>query len=180
MRWTDSTRMNLFLALAAVLLAVGLTVDIGFIQPQLRQLRQLSLQRDQLLIQIGQGMDRSRNSQTLTRLLNVSELSLLLPAETDPDPLTYLGELLNESRLTRLELTHAGRTVTDQLLRTQFMLRVTGSYDRTLNFVRAIERGPRLAVVDAFSIEAIKESQMLESRLQVSIYEPVTRRGRGA
>jgi len=180
MRAPSASRMHIFLAVAAALIGISLTVDLGFIQPRVRQLRQLGLQRDQLLEQIGQGMDRGRYRKDLARYLKVADLSELLNHESDSDPLTYVGEMLDASRLTRLELTHAGTSRSDHLQRTQFALRVLGDYEHILSFLCDLERGPRLATIDAFSISTVRDSRSLEGRLNISIYDPVARSERGA
>jgi hypothetical protein len=172
--------MHVFLGLAAALLAIGLVVDLGFIQPQVRQMRQLGLQRDQLLDQIGQGLDRSRQRKDLARYLNVTDLSELLNDKRESDPLAYIGARLDANSLTRLELTHAGTSAMNNLQRTQFALRVLGSYQNILNFLCDLERGSRLATVDAFTITTVRESRSLEARLNISIYEPVARIKSGA
>ena len=86
MQTTSATRLHVFLGIAADLLGVGMAIDLGFIQPQVRQMQQLGLQRDQLLDQIGQGLDRNRLGKELAAYLNVADLNHLLQGEEDSDP----------------------------------------------------------------------------------------------
>jgi hypothetical protein len=166
-----SSQAGAVLGFAVSLLVAGLLVDIAFTQPRLREVRRLRLQRDELLHQLGNVENREHEVKAIAELLSVDTLAELRPAPDD-DPLTFVGRLLEGSRLTRLELSTTGTSETESFRRTRFALRVLGSYGRILEFVRNLERGPRLATVDAFVIEAATGPEALEGRLNISIHDP--------
>jgi hypothetical protein len=166
-----SSRTSAVLGFAVLLLVAGLLVDIAFTQPRLREVRRLRLQRDELLRQLGNLENRQHEVRAIAGLLSVETLAELR-ATPENTPLIFVGRLLEDSRLTRLELSAAGTSESDSFRRTRFALRVLGSYGRILEFVRTLERGPRLATVDAFAIEAATGPEALEGRLNISIYDP--------
>lgn len=167
----DSVRTHLILA--AILLAAGLIVNVGFVRPGGGQIVRLMAARDEARIRLGQQQALDAEAQRLAASLGVSDLAEAMSGSALSDPVTFLGGLIADARLTRLELaTHASADV-GKIHRTRFSLRVLGSYERVLQLVQAMEESPRLVTVDAFSLQPAVESALLEARLDVSIYDPV-------
>jgi len=167
-----SPRVNLFLALAAVLLGLGVVIDLGFTQPRIREIEQLQGRRSELLGQFAQQVATEREGADLAEILAIEDLSGAALTGSTVDPLTYVGGLIEVAGLRRLALTHEERRKTVRLTRTRLMLRVEGSYRQILSFVRALEQGARLIIVDTFSIEPAADSQRMEARMSISVFDP--------
>ena len=162
--------------LAAVLLAAGLLVDIGFIRPGRGELARLKAAREDTRLRLGQQRALDEEAGSLAASLGVSDLAEAMSGATLSDPVTFLGGLIADARLTRLELaTHASADA-GSLHRTRFSLRVLGAYPRILQLVQSMERSSRLVTVDAFSLQPAADSADLEGRLDVSIYDPAAER----
>ncbi len=171
-RVLEGARLRFFLPTAAVLLLVALVIDMGFTRPRLGEVRRLKDRRDQLLGQVAKLGGHDERSQGFAKLLKVQSLTELLE-EPAGDPLAYIGSVLEESRLTRLDLATMGSSQSHGIRRTRFALRTTGSYGRTLEFMRKLETGSRVATIDAFWIEALWEPRTLESRINLTICDPL-------
>jgi hypothetical protein len=112
-------------------------------------------------------------AQRLAASLGVNDLAEAMSGSSLSDPVTFLGGLIADSRLTRLELATHNAVNVGNLRRTRFSLRVLGTYSRILQLVQSMERSSRLVTVDAFSLQPAAESAALEGRLDVSIYDPI-------
>ena len=162
---------SLLFGVAILLLAVGLIVDLGFTQPRVQEVRRLDSERQELLDRLTARSVRDREAEQLARSIGAADLEGALEVHGDSDPVTFLAAALEENNLTTIELsTHATHN-TGQFRRTRFTLRVGGRYNRILDFVRTIERSPRLVTVDALSIVEAEDSSLLESRIDVTVFE---------
>jgi len=168
-------RSGIVLVLAAVFLAAGVAVDLGFTKPARESFKRLSAQRDELVVRSARALEQQADNQELARRLNLGGLSELIAVRPQSDPLNYLGRTIEASGLTRLDLSSGNVSLTANLRQTRFTLRLLGTYSSLLRFTRSLEQGPRLASIEAFSIQEIPESRQLEFRLQVSIHEPILR-----
>jgi hypothetical protein len=167
------TSTGLALVLPLVLLILGLLVDIGFTRPKLRAVRSLADQQVQLQRRLAQLERREGRVDELAAYLGGDNLNDALSTLDVGDPLAYLSQLIEAARLRRQELGTEETTELGKLRRTQFYLRVTGSFSRILELVRQLEQSPRLASVDAMILQKEFDSGQLKARLRVSIYEPV-------
>jgi hypothetical protein len=174
MRKFLDTRIAVILAIAGLLLVVGLIVEMGFARPRLREISRLIDERSQLLSQIRAQQMQDGLSDEMAEHLGVGDLSELASAP-DADPATYLGMLLDHSRLVRLSMTTDGGKEFSGIRRSDFSLRAQGGYAAMQAFVRDLESGPRLASVEAFDIRTQTDSSQLEGRFNISIYDPAGR-----
>ena len=158
--------------LAGALLLVGLVVDLGITQPRARELRALNQRRAELFEAVREEAGRGRESQMLMRWMVADSLENRSSLDLPEGPVSYVDGLLAQGDLTRLELSALEETTRNGLQRTQLLVRVIGGYAQILNFMRHIEQGRRLVVIDAFSVEATENSRTLEARFSVSIYDP--------
>lgn len=158
--------------LAGALLLVGLVVDLGITQPRARELRALNQRRAELFEAVRQEADRGRESQMLMSWMVADSLEKRTSSDLTEGPISYVDGLLAQGDLTRLELSTLEETTRNGLQRTQLVVRVIGGYAQILDFMRGIEQGRRLVVIDAFSVEATESPRSLEARLSVSIYDP--------
>jgi hypothetical protein len=158
--------------LAGALLLAGLVVDLGVTQPRARELRALNHRRAELFEVVRQEAGRARESQMLMRWMVADSLENRSSPDFPDGPISYVDGLLAQGDLTRLELSALKETTRNGLQRTQLQVRVIGGYAQILDFMRRIEQGRRLVVIDAFSVEATENSRTLEARFSVSIYDP--------
>jgi len=170
MRRFIDNRIAVFLAATGLLLVIGLVIEMGFARPRLRELSSLIEERSRLLAQIRTQQQMEGQSDELAEHLGLSDLSELSTAP-DADPATYLGLLLDHSRLVRLSLTTSGDKQFSGVKRSDFSLRAQGGYDDMQTFVRNLESGPRLASVEAFDIRTQVGTRELEGRFNISIYD---------
>jgi Tfp pilus assembly protein PilO len=147
-------------------------VDLGVTQPRARELRALHRHRTELFAAVRERAGRGHESEMLKRRLAGDGLADQEGSTPVAGPLSHIDALLSSSDLTRLELSTIEESSRDGLQRTQLQVRVVGDYAQILDFTRRIERGQRLVVIDAFSIEATESARALEGRFNISIYDP--------
>jgi Tfp pilus assembly protein PilO len=169
-----SLRMNRFVIGAAALLLVGLGIDFGIAQPQLRANRRLIALRESKLADIAQISRHQQEVRELARSLGSDDLASAMASRAAVDPLSFLGRSMERTRLTQSALSSRATTETQWLRRTSYSLRATGSYEEILQFVRLMETGPRLVSIDGLALSRIGEDGDLEGRFDLSIYEPKT------
>lgn len=162
---------SMLLGVAIILLAVGLVVDLGFTQPRVQEVRRLDSERRGLLDRLTARSVRDREAEQLARSIGATDLKGAIEVHRNSDPVTFLATALDDNKLTTIELGTTSSHNTGQLTRTRFSLRVRGRYNRILDFVRTIERSPRLVTVDALSIVEAEDSNLLEGRIDASVYE---------
>ncbi len=147
-------------------------IDVAFTQPQLRTVKRLAAQRAELLEKLTEASERERRSKRLAQFLEVDDLTQLATL-TGEDPLTYVASMVKAARLTQLELTAGDSGRIGSYRRARFTVRLQGSYERTLDFVRMLEEGARLASIDALVVKRA-DSRSVENRFNISIYDPVS------
>ena len=167
-----SARGRVLAGLAGVLLLIGIVFDAGFVQPRVREIRRLRGELTSLRTQASQQGSMEGELTSLAKRLGVGDLNVAFTSYASADPVTFLGRLIGESRLTRLELSTQATTIVGQLRRTKFSFRVLGSYAQLTDLVQRLERSPHLVTVDALSIMPAVDAAGLEGRLDVSIYDP--------
>jgi hypothetical protein len=171
-----ATRGRVLAGLAGVLLLLGILFDAGFVQPRIREIHRLRGELTNLRTQAGQQGAMDDEVARLAKRLGVDDLNAAFSLYAAADPVTFLGRMIDEAHLTRLELSTQATTNVGQLRRTKFSFRVIGSYGRLMDLVNRLERSPRLATVDALSIMPAVESPGLEGRFDISIYDPLVGR----
>jgi Tfp pilus assembly protein PilO len=169
------SKMRVLFTLAIALFVAGLAIDLGFARPRFRRVEMLREQHAWTLDQMLYQHQSQLESRTMAQILEVEDLAELTVKRSDSDPLVFLGDLLSESGVTRLELTTVATDDTQLLRRTQFSIRITGRYQKILELVRTIEQSPRLATIDAFALESVTGQKTLDGRLNISIYDPLVR-----
>jgi len=167
---TDSRWLGFALLLSAAVLVVGLVVYLAFVAPRIGEMRRLEAECATLRAQLYQQSLVGREREALVQFLDTEGLGASLDS-LQVDGLTYLGRLVERSRLETLELT-SGRGRQTVASATQLGLKVRGRFARLLDFVRTLEMSPRLVTVDAFSIEMIDEENTLEADFTITVYDP--------
>jgi hypothetical protein len=160
-----------------VLLATGLVVggvalDFGFTQPQRRAVEQLRRQRADLLGRTAEINSRDAEQKRWAAYLGAASLDAALGERRGQDPIRILGDAMDSSGLRRLELGSQATGETERLRRSRLFLRALGSYPQITQFVASLERDSRLITVDALTIQPATDSNGLELRMNLSIYEP--------
>lgn len=171
MRRHIDTRGATFIVAACFLLVCGLVVEFGLARPRMREIDRLVAERGRLLGMLDAQQRSDDLGDKLASYLGVADLGDLNAGPTS-DATTYLGALLERSKLVRLSLTTAGSDESDGIRRTDFTLRAQGGYANLQQFVRDLESGSRLASVGAFDIQMQPGTDKLEGRFNISIYDP--------
>jgi len=164
------SKLNLFIAAAAVLLVVGLAIEGLMTKPHLREIETLQAERSRLRAEIERQRGIAAESRTVAGLLGVDSFDQLSAPNRD-DPIAYISRLLDDSGLMRLGLTTSGREEAGSLQTTSYTLRAKGDFRQLQNFVWRVENGERLVSVDAFRIAPTIDAQALEGRFNLSIYD---------
>jgi len=158
------------LLLISVLVVVGgLTLDVLFLGPKTKELRRLETQRSQLIGQVAETKTSARINQRLTQYLAGNNLRA--DAQSVSDPTSFLGSMIEGSNLVRLELKAVETVESTNLIQSRFFLRVKGDFNPTLDFVRKLEQGTRLAVIDEIKISPARDQVGLETSINLSIYD---------
>ncbi len=159
------------LAIGLLFLLVGISVDLALVTPKSKRLVSLEKKRSELLGQVAQAQNSDRESQ---RLLDYLESNGLRTSSLGKeDPTAFLGKLIEDSKLVRLELKAIESIESANLLQSKFFLRVHGSFDPTLRFLQTLESGTRLVAIDEIKINTGLDKKKLETRLNLSIYDPL-------
>jgi len=166
------------LGLGVAVLVLTLAIDLGFTQPQAEEVERLTALRARLRRQVDLRQARDRQVEDLHDFLEQENLAGVLLAAPRSDPATYLGELLEQTRMVREELRHEENRETERFRITQLRLEVRGSYEALISFIRTLEQGARLATVEMFMIEVVEGDRtrrgevMLRAELAISIFDP--------
>jgi len=156
--------------IAAMIIVSGLALDLFFVGPRTRALRKLEMRRSQLVDDVTEVQNSDIKNQKLLQYLE--QRGLRLTEGQAQDPTAYLGELIEEHRLLRLELKALETIESTNLVEHRFFVKVSGDFEATLDFVRTIEQATRLAVIDEIKITLATDRKNLEARLNLSIYDP--------
>lgn len=166
-------RSTTVLAVAVALIVGGLAVSFLLTGPLLDDIGRLRRQRATVVGAVQQDMARAAEQRALAKVLDVDPGS---PVDAPTvDPLVFLGRLLDESGLTRLELTTTATAESGRLQRTGFVVRAAGDYADILAFVRALESSRRTVTVDALQIDTVVGTGRQECRLLVSVHDVRTK-----
>jgi Tfp pilus assembly protein PilO len=157
--------------LALLLIGAGAVVDFGMIRPRIAAVKQVTAKRLHLRQEIVQSSQRDQRLQKLADFLHVQDKADLSSQQSGNDPLAYLAQMIDQAGLTRLDIGAGESAQAGRLKRSTFSIRVMGKYDRLLALVQALEQGPRFVTIDVFSIESTTESNTLEGRFSVTVYE---------
>jgi len=168
---SDARWFGFALLLAAAVLVVGLVVYMGFVAPRIDEMRQLEAACATLRTQLHEQAMVGREREELVRFLDLEGLSVRDDALQE-DAITYLARLVKSAGLETLELTSGRGKRTVSSSAAPLGLTVRGRFARILDFVRTLEKSPRLVTVDAFSIEMIDEESVLEADFTVTVYDP--------
>lgn len=166
-----NTRIGLALALAALLLVVGLLVEREYAHPMLERIANLQSQRQEGWAQLRRQEDLAERSERLAARLGFETLNELA-ASAEIDPVSYLGGLIEKHGLVRLDLRNMGGQAYPALHRTDLNLIVTGRYARIQDFMQDLETGRRLTSIESFTIRSRRETTDLEGRFNISVYDP--------
>jgi hypothetical protein len=162
-------RSTTVLALAIALIVGGLAVNLLLTGPLLDDIRRLRGERAATMKNVQQDLARGAEHRALGEELGLDPASAVEAPTTDP--LVFLGRMLDESGLTRLELTTTATAESGRLQRTGFVVRAAGDYADILAFVRALESSRRVVTVDALQIETIVGTERQECRLLLSVHD---------
>jgi len=162
---------RLLSTVAAIVLLLGMAVDLGVTRPKIRNYHRLNEEIATLGAKEVSVLQSERESQSLLRFLREQGLGDSLEAGKSGTPTTYLGELIETSGLTRLELRTTETMESKNLSRNKFVLRVSGKFKQTLDFLRSLEGGARLASIEELKIGPSSDRKKLETRLVLSIYD---------
>ena len=168
---SDSRWLGSSLLLAAAVLVVGLAVYLSFVAPRIGEMRRLEAACASLRTQLYEQAMVGREREELVRFLDREGLSVR-DDELQEDGITYLARLVESAGLETLELTSGRGKRTVSSSTAPLGLTVRGRFARILDFVRTLEKSPRLVTVDAFSIEMIDEESVLEADFTVTVYDP--------
>lgn len=168
------TTRNVLPAVAAILVAAGLGIDLGYTQPRVREVRRLKGVQLETLNQLAQSAAQSRERKYLAKLLDRMSLPDTL-STVDEDPIEYLGHALDRAGLVQGELSTGAVLGAGSLHRARHSLQVRGGYSEILRFVRDLEMGRRLVTVEAISIVPPLDPGPLEARIDVSTYTVASR-----
>ncbi|MDP6417865.1 MAG: hypothetical protein QGG80_00200 [Candidatus Krumholzibacteria bacterium] len=170
-----SSGFSRILAVSALLLLMGFSLDFGFTQPRIGELDRMIRQLDQLREEESRMQGLQREERGLIRFLESQGLEECLSDSSDSGPAEFLGERLEAAGLERLEMRSTEISAGEHMKRTRFFLRVLGTYSSTLDFLRTLESGARLVSIEAIRVEAQSSSRSLETRLELSLYDPAWR-----
>lgn len=167
----DDNKLPAALAAAGLLLAIGLVVEIFFARPRLQEIRALTGECAGLQAQLQDQLRLDGRSSQLAVHFGMPDLGTLAQPPRS-DAVAYLGQTLDRSGLRRQDMTSSGGEDFGRLRRSDFVVSAHGDYAQFQTFVRELEAGQRLAVIDALSIRPLLESRQLEGRFNISVYDP--------
>ena len=162
---------------ALILLALGMFINLGFTRARGEEVRRLSAQRDALRAQAVGVEGREERTRELAQRLGGTDLAAALEGQQGIEPVDYINRTLAEVGLRSLELGTQGTTQTERLRRTRYFVRAEGSFAALQRFFRQAELSPRVLIIDGFTVERPVGVNSLDVRINLSIYEPLTRRG---
>jgi Tfp pilus assembly protein PilO len=87
--------------------------------------------------------------------------------------LADLARKIDAAGLRRLEIVARESERQGNLRVAHYTVRVTGSYQQNLEFVRVLEADPRLVMLDSFRLEPIAGSSALEAAYDLRLVDPV-------
>jgi Tfp pilus assembly protein PilO len=163
-----------YVGVGVLVLVAGIGLDVLLTRPSVSRIQALKVERSDIETRIRQARSLAHESEQLAHRLGGDDLAGVLQSLGKEDPVAYLGREITDAGLARVELTRLDESRTERVARNRFSLRVRGSFDGTLRFVRKLEEGTRLVTIEALSIAPEQEGRGLESRLDLSIYDPIS------
>ena len=157
------------LAIGIGVLVSGLAIDLGFTRPQVVQLRALETAQARVQARAAERAGHDREGRAIARALGAEDLASALAAQRGEDPIDYLGQKLVQSRLRRLQLTARTGGGSGPVRQSAYSLRVAGTYEEILAFVRFMELGTRVAAIQSISIAPGQNPAELEAWIDVSL-----------
>lgn len=159
------------LAIATITVVCGLALDLFYVRPQTKALKRLELKRSELIGEVTAVLASERKNRGLIEFLE--EHALRLSTDRIDDPTSFLGALIEESQLVRLELKAVDKVESANLVQSRFYLRVRGDFGSTLDLVRKLEQGARLTVIEEIKVGLTSDRGQLETRINLSIFDPL-------
>lgn len=168
-------KVTVFMGGAILLLVAGLVIEMGFARPLLREIAGMNEERSRMRTEILRQGELDKDGESLAAVFGLDDLAQL-GSQPATDPLGWLGKALSDSKLVRLDLTATGAEDFGKVRRSDYTVRAKGDYPSMQRFVRRLEAGPRLVTIDAFTIKTLYDSNDLEGRFMLSIYDPTGER----
>ncbi|MBD3162614.1 MAG: hypothetical protein GF346_09625 [Candidatus Eisenbacteria bacterium] len=166
-------RILIFIALATLPLLAGVAIDLGSTQPRIDRVRALNDRRVELFERAEVQRSLEREAEQLARCIGVAALDSAVAASADEDPVAFLAAAIDDAGLERLELATQTSTEAAKIRRSRYAVRVRGSYAKIVSFIRTVEQAPEVVTVDALTITPALDSDQLEGRIDVSVFEAV-------
>lgn len=160
------------LVFAALMGAAGLAVDQLVVKQELARAKSLSSRRAQLSVEATSYRARDEQIRSYAEGLGASDLTTAFAALRSSDPLSFLDRAVRKCGLTRHQLATRQTGMAGRLLKNDFFLHVSGSYFEITSFIRDMEQGTRLVVIDGFTLTPILSSQDVEAVINLSVYDP--------
>jgi hypothetical protein len=159
--------------IAAVILIPALAVDLGWVRGRDREVRRLASECRTLrerALRMGADIPSARELASIEAWKGTGAAA---DSAADMNPIRWIGAAIEDSGLERCDLaTRDEPSTVGRLAKESFSLRARGSYAHILDFVRRIESGRPLAVIEDLTIEPDDETQLLDARISMSIYRP--------
>jgi len=160
------------LVTAALLLVVGLLVDVALTRPLLESKKELTTRRAELSAQIQPLQRMESQVEVMSAALGAPDLPKAMEALGREEPVTMIGRMVAASGLQGRELITEKTVVETGVRWTRFFVRAQGSYGQVIDFVRRLEESRQTVTVDAMAIERMGAEGSLEARLSVSVFTP--------
>ena len=166
-------RTKMFFGITMGLLFLGVATYEAFVQPSLSRVRSQTQARDDLVAKREKTKLLTLEEQALAEGLSVTNLRNLSATEPSPGPVVFLGIMLDQAGLKRLELAVTESKESEHLRRTKFSLMAQGDYPKIVAFIQALEQSTRLVVVSLIRISEPNASGQLEVQLKVTVFDPL-------
>jgi len=163
--------LNSAIGVVFALLVAGVIVDMSVTSPRVADLRELMETRHALRSQLGEAMGSKFRENDAARALGVDNIQIAITPSPE-DPVSYLGHVIEQSGLTRLNLVSVEQDEGERLKRSEFSVRTAGSYDEIIDFVQRLETGQRLVTIDRFNFASHLVGDEIEGKFTLSIYDP--------
>jgi len=163
---------RVFLA-AAMLLLLGLALDLGVNQPRQREIGRLRAQRASMLVNLAGIQQHDLDLAAAAQRLGIRDPERGFVFDSSVDPVAFLNDVVARAGLTTVELSTEASVAQGRARRTVFTLVVRGGFGRIFDLIRTLEQGPRLTTIDGFTVMQPYEGTSLEGRLKLSIYDPL-------
>lgn len=168
-------KVTVFIGGAVLMLVAGLVIEMGFARPLMNEINAMKAERGRIRTELVRQSALDKEGTALATVFGLEDLAEL-GRRPEQDALGWLGRTLSDSRLVRLELTSSGAEDFGKVRRSDFTVLARGDFPAMQRFVKRLEEGPRLVTVDAFTIKPLFNTDELEGRFMLSIYDPTGER----